>query len=90
MMAGDVFYHWRKSPKSSYAVTGLYFYTSGVAELAERVSSERGELEITSLNRKYLEQERLLVQFLGRGFAWLDTGGALLEAAEFVHMVEKW
>lgn len=79
-------------PKSSYAVTGLYFYPPGVAELAEQVSpSERGELEITSLNRMYMEQERLLVQFLGRGFAWLDTGTveSLLEAAEFVHMVEK-
>ncbi len=78
-------------PKSSYAATGLYFYPPGVSKLAEQVQpSQRGELEITSLNRMYLEQGRLAVQLLGRGFAWLDTGTmeSLLEAAEFVHMVE--
>lgn len=79
-------------PKSNYAATGLYFYPAGVSDLAEQVMpSERGELEITSLNQMYLEQGRLAVQPLGRGFAWLDTGTmeSLLEAAEFVHMVEK-
>lgn len=78
-------------PKSSYAATGLYFYPPGAPELAEQVQpSQRGELEITSLNQMYLEQGRLTVQLLGRGFAWLDTGTmeSLLEAAEFVHMVE--
>lgn len=78
-------------PKSNYAATGLYFYPSGVAGLAEQVTpSLRGELEITSLNQMYLEQGKLAVQLLGRGFAWLDTGTmeSLLEAAEFVHMIE--
>ena len=79
-------------PKSNYAVTGLYFYPAGVSTMAEQVKpSERGELEITTLNNLYLEQDRLDAQLLGRGFAWLDTGTmeSLLEAAEFVHMVEK-
>lgn len=79
-------------PKSSYAITGLYFYPRGVAALAEQVRpSSRGELEITTLNELYLRQNVLDVQLMGRGYAWLDTGTmeSLLEAAEFVHMVEK-
>ena len=81
-----------KQPKSNYAITGLYFYPKGVATMAEAVKpSARGELEITTLNDMYLTQDVLDVQLLGRGFAWLDTGtmASLLEAAEFVHMVEK-
>ena len=80
------------NPKSHYAITGLYFYPKGVSAMAEAVKpSARGELEITTLNDMYLHQENLDVQLLGRGFAWLDTGTmeSLLEAAEFVHMVEK-
>ena len=80
------------NPKSHYAITGLYFYPKGVSEMAENVKpSARGELEITTLNDMYLQQEKLDVQLMGRGFAWLDTGTmeSLLEAAEFVHMVEN-
>lgn len=79
-------------PKSNYAITGLYFYPHGVSEMAKDVKpSARGELEITTLNEMYLHQERLDVQLLGRGFAWLDTGtmDSLVEAADFVQMVEK-
>lgn len=79
-------------PKSNYAVTGLYFYPSGVSAMAREVRpSARGELEITTLNEMYLHQSRLDVQLLGRGFAWLDTGtmDSLVEAADFVQMVEK-
>ena len=79
-------------PKSNYAITGLYFYPTGVAEKATQVKpSKRGELEITTLNDMYLQEGNLNVQLLNRGFAWLDTGTmeSLLEAAEFVHMVEK-
>ena len=79
-------------PKSNYAITGLYFYPSGVSELAKKVTpSIRGELEITSINDMHLQQGTLDAQIFGRGFAWLDTGTieSLLEAAEFVHMVEK-
>ena len=80
------------NPKSRYAITGLYFYPKGVSAMAEEVKpSARGELEITTLNDMYLKQDKLDVQLMGRGFAWLDTGTmeSLLEAAEFVHMVEK-
>ena len=80
------------NPKSHYAITGLYFYPKGVSAMAENVKpSARGELEITTLNDMYLQQELLDVELMGRGFAWLDTGTmeSLLEAAEFVHMVEK-
>lgn len=79
-------------PKSNYAVTGLYFYPSGVSAMAHKVKpSARGELEITTLNEMYLEEERLSVQLLGRGFAWLDTGttDSLIEAAEFVQTIEN-
>ncbi|MEE0109998.1 MAG: glucose-1-phosphate thymidylyltransferase RfbA [Oscillospiraceae bacterium] len=80
------------NPKSNYAITGLYFYPKGVAAMAEEVKpSARGELEITTLNDMYLKKDLLDVKLFGRGFAWLDTGTmeSLLEAAEFVHMVEK-
>lgn len=79
------------NPKSNYAITGIYFFPSGVSEYAEAVKpSARGELEITSLIEAYLEEKRLDVQILGRGFAWLDTGTmeSLLEAADFIHIVE--
>lgn len=79
-------------PKSNYAITGLYFYPRGVSAMAGQVKpSTRGELEITTLNEMYLRQDNLNVQLMGRGYAWLDTGTmeSLLEAAEFVHMVEK-
>jgi glucose-1-phosphate thymidylyltransferase len=79
-------------PKSQYAVTGLYFYDANVVELAASLKpSARGELEITDLNRRYLERGALRLEKLGRGYAWLDTGtpDALLQAANFIQTIEQ-
>ena len=80
------------NPRSHYAVVGLYFYPAGVSEYARRVvPSDRGELEITSLNEMYLKEQRLYVQLLGRGFTWRDAGtmDSLMEVSLFVQMIEK-
>ena len=79
-------------PKSSYAVVGLYFYPNSVIEIAKQVTpSERGELEITTVNQTYLEREQLHVELMGRGFAWLDTGTheSLIDASNFIQTIEN-
>lgn len=81
-----------KNPKSNYCITGLYFYPSGMVEFAKKIEpSQRGELEITTLNDMYLKMKKLKLQILGRGFAWLDTGTmeSLMDASVFVQAVQK-
>jgi glucose-1-phosphate thymidylyltransferase len=80
------------NPKSNYAVVGLYFYPNDVVKKAKEVKpSDRGELEITTLNQDYLKEERLRVELMGRGYAWLDTGTheSLLEASNFIQTIEN-
>tara|TARA_B110000503_G_scaffold140908_1_gene233024 strand:+ start:755 stop:1624 length:870 start_codon:yes stop_codon:yes gene_type:complete len=81
-----------ENPKSNYAVVGLYFYTNDVVQIAKTISpSDRGELEITTVNQEFLKRNDLKVQLLGRGFAWLDTGthDSLMEAGQFIETIEK-
>ena len=80
------------NPKSNFAVVGLYFYTNDVVQIAKNIQpSERGELEITTVNQTYLQQKTLKVELLGRGFAWLDTGthDSLMQAGQFIETIEK-
>jgi glucose-1-phosphate thymidylyltransferase len=81
-----------KAPKSNYAVVGLYFYPNDVVKISKSIKpSERGELEISSVNEKYLNEGKINVKIMGRGFTWLDTGthDSLLEASNFIHTIEK-
>ena len=81
-----------KEPKSNYAVVGLYFYTNDVVHISNKIKpSDRGELEITTVNQEYLKKNNLKVELLGRGFAWLDTGthDSLMEAGQFIETIEK-
>ena len=81
-----------EKPKSNYAVVGLYFYTNDVVQIAKKITpSDRGELEITTVNQEYLKKKSLKVELMGRGFAWLDTGthNSLMEAGQFIETIEK-